>query len=503
MIEAQKRKAIFLLHQEGMGLNEIARQLRVSRNTVRAIIEQKGVMPNTIRSDKIQIDSELLQRLYSECDGYIQRVHEKLVEEEGLQIKYSTLTRMMREMGISKPPKSRCDQVPDQVGKEMQHDTTPYNVKIAGKQVRVVASLLYLRYSKRRYLKFYRTFNRFKMKCFFHEALMHWGYSASDCIIDNTNLARLRGIGKNAVMVPEMKAFGEQYGFVFFCHERGHANRKAGEEKGLHTVETNFLPGRTFESLEDMNEQAFDWATVRMYNKRQGKTKVIPAEAFEFEKLHLNKLSTHLPEPYLVHQRSTDQYGYAALYANFYWVPGTKRGEVTLIEYADRLEIYLRRERLCEYSLPPDGVKGKSFSPKGQPKPRYQPRNRKKSTQEEEKRLRALDPSVAAYLDFALASMGIRKNRFVRELFALMRHMSTELFIKTVERGLNYQITSIETLKRIAFLLMNASDETLPRVHVDESFRQREAYLEGYLTDEPDFSTYDKILEEEKEDDDG
>ena len=42
------------------------------------------------------------------------------------------------------------------------------------------------------------------MKCFLHEALMFWGTSAAQCIIDNTNLARLRGAGSRAVIVPEM-----------------------------------------------------------------------------------------------------------------------------------------------------------------------------------------------------------------------------------------------------------------------------------------------------------
>ena len=78
----------------------------------------------------------------------------------------------------------------------MQHDTTVYRVKLAGQPTRVIASLLYLRYSKRRYLRFYRLFNRFRMKCFLHEGLMHWGYAAKRGIIDNTNLARLRGSGR-------------------------------------------------------------------------------------------------------------------------------------------------------------------------------------------------------------------------------------------------------------------------------------------------------------------
>ena len=42
MIDADKRKAVFLLHQEGMGGREIARRLGLGRNTVRRIIALGG-----------------------------------------------------------------------------------------------------------------------------------------------------------------------------------------------------------------------------------------------------------------------------------------------------------------------------------------------------------------------------------------------------------------------------------------------------------------------------
>src|SRR5207244_11693258 len=109
---------------------------------------------------------------------------------------------------------------------------------------------LYLRYSKRRYLQFFRKFNRFRMKCFRHTALMFWGYAGRICVIDNTNLARLRGTGRNAVIVPEMAAFATAHGFRFVCHEKGHANRKAGEERSLWTVGKNFFPGQPFFNTE-------------------------------------------------------------------------------------------------------------------------------------------------------------------------------------------------------------------------------------------------------------
>jgi transposase len=490
MIETDKRKAIYLLHQEGMQDQEIARRLGVSPTSVRTIIQQQGVMPRTIRKDKQAIDPELLRRLHQDCQGRVQRMHEKLVEEHQVQVKYSTLTRLVRELGLGAPVQARCQQVPDEPGLEMQHDTTVYRIELGGQRVRLVASLIYLRYSKRRYLKFFRIFDRFQMKCFFHEALTCWGHAAGQCIIDNTNLARLRGSGRNAVIVPEMAAFSKQYGFEFHCHELKHANRKAGEERSFWTVETNFLPGRTFQNLEDLNQQALDWSTVRMENRPQTKAGLIPAQVFEHERTFLIALPPHLPPPYKLLQRGTDQYGYITLDANFYWVPGTGRDEVTVLRYADRLKIYKARECLAEYLLPADGVRNARFSPKGLPPPPHHPNNRRAPTQEEEKRLRAIAASVSAYLDWVLTLKGQGRHRFLRSLLALSRKMSPDLFIKSVERAAKFRIEDIQTIERIALIYLQQGTEILPTVAVDEQFTLREAYLEGSLTEAPDLSIY-------------
>lgn len=497
MIAAEKRKALFLLHQEGMSLREISSRMGISRNALRSVIALKGEMPATTRGEKQPMDVELLRRLYEECDGWVQRMHEKLREEEGITVPYQTLTRKLRVLGISTPQQERCASMPDEPGAEMQHDTSTYTIPLGGHRTRVIASLLYLRYSKRRYLKFYRAFNRFKMKCFFHEALMFWGYAARECIIDNTNLARLRGTGADAVIVPEMEAFGKQYGFRFRCHQIGHANRKAGEERSFWTVETNFLPGRAFQSMDDLNAQALEWATARMDHRPQGKARLIPSQAFEHERTCLIELPPHLPAPYLLHGRGTDQYGYVAFAGNFYWLPGTARETVKVLEYAAKLQLCVGTECVAEYPLPSEGVRNAKFSPPGQPSPPGHPRNCKQPTQEEEKRLRAVSPGVDAYLSFALKLMGIARHRFIRELFALSRQMTPTLFIRTVERALRYRIADIETLRRIAQLYLVQGEPLLPQPAVDEGFRDRDAYRQGHLTDAPDFSQYDKMLEDE------
>jgi transposase len=491
MIDADVRNAMVQLHLAGTSLRDISRQFHVSRNTVRQIIRQQGAVPRAARKDKIQIDLDLLRRLYDECEGWVRRVYEKLVEEENVQISYPTLTRLLRELDLGESPSARCDRVPDEPGVEMQHDTTVYQVKLSGQSTRVIASLLYLRYSKRRYLRFYRVFNRFAMKCFLHEALMHWGYAAKQCVIDNTNLARLRGTGKAAVIVPEMEVFGKRYGFCFLCHEIRHSNRKAGEERSFWTVETNFLKGRTFDSLEDLNRQAWEWATVRMYHRQSEKTGLIPAKAFEHERRYLTELSPHLPSPYRVHPRGTDQYGYVSFLANYYWVPGIKREDVKLLEYTDRLKIYQHHQCVAEYPLPADGIKNGRFSPEGQPEPKYAPRDRKQGSRLEEKRLRSLDVDVAAYVDYVLRTPGIKHHHFLRALWALSQRVPSAAFVQALRRALCYRVVQLETIERIAWLCLSHGEQPLPDPKVDEEFRQRPAYQEGYLTDEPDLTQYD------------
>jgi hypothetical protein len=158
------------------------------------------------------------------------------------------------------------------------------------------------------------------------------------------------------------------------------------------------------------------------------------------------------------------------------------------------MKIYLRRECLAEYALPPDGVKNACFSAAGEPPPRYQPKARKRGSQQEEKRLRALGSDVAAYLDYVIKNLAIQRHRFLRELFALSRKVTERVFVETTQRALRYRILDMATLERIAWFCTSQGEERILDVDVDEGYHERPAYQEGCLTDEPDLSVYDDML---------
>lgn len=502
MIEADKRKAIFVLHQQGLSNRKIAQDLRVGRNTIRKIIEQKGQVFSNDKNTKIDVAPELLKELYADCDGWSQRVYEKLTLEHGVKIGYSTLTERLRELEISKrtQPK-RAMRVADKPGAEVQHDTSDYKVSLSGISTKVIGSLLYYRYSKVRYLKFYPFFNRFMMKCFFFEALKYFGYVAPKCVIDNTHLAVLHGTGKNAVFVPEMIRFAEQFGFKWMAHERGHSDRKAGNERSFFTVESNFFPGRKFESFEDLNKQAFKWATQIFASRPLSKTRLIPIQLFEQEKPELKKLPLYVHPPYLQHHRKTDQYGYIAFEANHYWIPGTSREKVIILQYADHIRIYRRRTLLIDYPLPPHGTRNQLFKPDGIEELPYQPTFRPRPTEQEQKKLRSISPEVSGFIDFALTQKRspTAKHRMIRAMDRLCRNTSPDIFQNTIKRAHQYRITDSETIERIASQLMKLESYELPFVEEidEEKLKSRDAYLEGQFSDYPDLGHYDRFLEHE------
>ncbi|MCZ7639301.1 MAG: hypothetical protein M5U12_26615 [Verrucomicrobia bacterium] len=74
--------------------------------------------------------------------------------------------------------------------------------------------------------------------------------------------------------------------------------------------------------------------------------------------------------------------------------------------------------------------------------------------------MRALAPEVAAYVDFILGTPGLLRHQFLRRLWARHQRWGSALFRRTVERAHRYHITSLETLERIARLLLD--DPALP-----------------------------------------
>lgn len=497
MIDAETRSAIWTLFKQGKTKREIARLFELDKKTVIKIIKQEGQLPRATRKDKIKPDFDLIKRIHKECEGYARRTHEVLTQEYSVAIGYSTLNRLLEE--IAEENEKNRDVGPPLVvtpGEFMQHDTSPHLIKLGGKPTLLQCAGLYFRYSKVRYIKYYRSFNKFAMKSFMHEAASFWESVAGKCMIDNTSLAVLRGTGPDAIFHDDMNAFAKRLGFEWAAHPLKKPNWKAGKERNFRTVETNFIPGRKFQDMDDLNRQALAWATEWYFRHPDDKTKLVPADQWEVEKPYLKAIPDYVQPPHQDYDRQADKNGFIPVYANYYWIPGVKQQTVKVVEYPGHIKVYRNREILIEYPLKPCDVKYQRVTPEGCAMQKKPHRSHLTSAAEETK-LRAADgDAIARYLDFIQSKDGsVRyRNPFIKNLYSISLRVAPSVFEQVIERALTFKINSCEAIERIAVQLMRTDATEWPEVSASEGFETREAYLDGRLSDEPDLFSYAKLL---------
>ena len=104
---------------------------------------------------------------------------------------------LCRRHGIGQPPVAPAGRYEFSPGEEMQHDTSPHEVRLGGKKRKVQTASAVLCYSRMLFFQCYPTFQRFDCKVFLTEALRYFCGAARRVMIDNTHVVVLRGSGRH------------------------------------------------------------------------------------------------------------------------------------------------------------------------------------------------------------------------------------------------------------------------------------------------------------------
>jgi hypothetical protein len=374
------------------------------------------------------------------------RVHEELVIS-GAELSYPALTAFCRRHGIGQAPPVAVGQYHFEPGEEMQHDTSPHEVALAGKKRKVQTASAVLCYSRMLFFQCYPTFQRFDCKVFLTEALRYFTGATERVMIDNTHVVVLRGTGREMVAVPEMAALAERFGFRFVAHELGHANRSARVERPFWFIENNFLAGRTFSAWEDLNQQARQWCD-KVNSTYKKHIRAVPRELFAVERLHLKPLPAWIPEVYRLHQRLVDVEGYIAVRTNRYSVPLDWIGRrVEVRESRDKIEIQLDARRLVTHRRLAEAEHQRVMLAEHRP-PRGQ-RALRPDPHPEEKAIVTAAPELADYV----AGLKQRSRKVVtlalRQLLRLVREYPREPLLGAVHEAARYGLYDLDRLERM------------------------------------------------------
>jgi len=447
MLSQAQRTAILELHAKGVAKREIARVLGISRVAVRQVVRSNSTaVPELHRPEKAEPYRRQILELFDQCQGNLARVHEELVAA-GAALSYPALTAFCRRhrIGYQPPvPAGRYDFSPSE---ELQHDTSPHELELAGKKRKVQTASAVLCYSRMLFFQCYPTFQRFDCKVFLTDALRYMGGAPARIMIDNTHVVVLRGSGRDMVPVPEMAAFAERFGFQFVAHAIGNANRSGRVERPFHFIEGNFLAGRTFRSWEDLNQRAREWCDkVNATYKKH--IRAVPRELFAVERLHLKPLPAWIPEVYRLHQRLVDIEGYVALHSNRYSVPVDWIGRrVEVRETKDKIEIQLDARHLVTHRRIAEAEHMRVMLAEHRP-PRGQGASRP-DPHPEEKAILTAAPELADYV----AGLKQRSRKVItlalRQLLRLVREYPREPLLGAVREAARYGLYDLDRLERM------------------------------------------------------
>lgn len=448
MLDQTTRTAILKLHEAGHGTRAIANAMRVSRSTVKRVLASRLAQPPPLeRAERAEPYREQILESFTRCKGNLVRVHEELMEV-GVQISYSALTAFCRRHGIGHEPPRPAGRYHFVPGQEMQHDTSPHQIRMGGRMRRVETASVVLCHSRMLFFQHYPRFNRFICKLFLTEALRYFGGACGVCMVDNTHVIVASGTGKNMVPAPEMAAFAERLGFVFQAHEKGDANRSGRVERPFHYIENNFLAGREFEDWQSLNRAALAWCDkVNATHKRH--LHAAPRELFAAEKPQLSPLPLWVPDVYALHHRIVDVEGYVCVHHNRYSAPWQLIGRrVEARETKERIEIFdgPRLVGSHERMLDPDGAR--ITDPAHRP-PRGQGRSARADTSVEQEQLLRLAPELGDYLASLKNHARSRGLRDVRRLLRLVTDYPREPLVQAVRIATTYGLYDLERLEQM------------------------------------------------------
>ncbi len=452
MLSPEMRETIRQMHAKEIGIKEICRLLSVSRNTVRKVLrddtgpKQKG--------SKHEEHLELVKELLNRCRGNVVRVQECLQEEHGIAIPYPSLTWMVRTYELAQGKKERSGQYVFGPGEEMQHDTSPYKIMLGGKKVGAQCASLILAYSRKLFVQFYPRFTRLEAKVFLSKAFAFLQGVCPRCVIDNTSVLVSHGTGPDAIIAPEMEAFGRLYQVAFVPHRVNHPDRKARIERPFGYISGNFLAGRDFQDWSDLNTQAQTWCESVANAKTKRSLGMSPDQAFLEEKPFLIPLPEHVPEAYRLIHRVVDSQGFVHLDTNRYSVPERLVGaKAEICVFWDRIKVYAKHKLVAEHDREFEAKQARITDPAHHP-----PLKRKVSGPCWEEHLligenEALDSYVAG---LKKRSRG-RGAKPLRRLLSLKQAYPQEPFLKAVERALHYKMYDLSRLESM-ILSITAGD---------------------------------------------
>jgi transposase len=476
------RNEIVRRWRAGASMRRIACELGLARNTVSLALRQvearragdgSGPERRPCLLDPYEpVIAELLAR-YPDLNA--RRLLEEL-RQRGFTGSYTVVRLRLRELRPRPAPTPviRFETAP---AAQAQMDYSPFDIDFTGEGRRRVYAFSYvLGYSRRQYLHFVES-QDFATTVREHvRAFEHLGGVAATCLYDNMKVVVSGHEDGVPVYNPRFLAFATHYGFRPVACRPRRPQTKGKVERPFGYVETSLLNGRTFATLNHLNETALWWlaqiADVRVLREWNE----TPLQRYEQERPLLIPLPARPYDIWPVIYRTVNAEGLVSYRQNGYSVPWRYIGSIVPVRVTETEVIVYSPavEEVARHALLPPTATGRRSVLK-EHRPTEDARRRQAELVE---RFADLGATGARFLEGLLRAQRYGRDQ-ARRVLALLGTYARQDVIAALERAARYGAYSHAAVERIL------SARAQPRSVLETLAEDGRKHLPPWADDEP------------------
>lgn len=279
-------------------LRRIARELRINRRTVAAVVDRRAVGMEVKRAPrktildpfKPTIEQSLLKDPEIPATTILQKIR-----KEGYLGSITVLRGFVSAARIDPKPKEAFLTLNFEPGECAQVDWGEFG-DVFGDGVKIHGFVMVLCYSRKLYLEFTRRekFEDF-IRC--HEnAFRYFGRVPRECWFDNLSTAVSERMGPLTRFNARFLAYMAHHGITPLACNKAKGNEKGRVEDGVKYIRSSFWAGREFRDFFNINDQALEWRETIANKREHSTTRKIPE--LVYENIEKGKLLIPNPIPY-------------------------------------------------------------------------------------------------------------------------------------------------------------------------------------------------------------
>ncbi len=277
--------AILRLKELGWGVKTIARELGISKNTVKAYLDKGGWQayqsPN--RSKALDGLEPWLEKTFLQHQGNADVVRQELVAQHGIHLSLRTVERAVqpfRQQLVAAAKATLRFETPP--GKQLQIDFGTTSIEVDGVPIRVRLFVATLGFSRRPFVAAFRHERQSAWFKGLEGAFHHFGGIPEQVLIDNPKALvthhnpRTREVEFN----DRFLAFAAYWGFTPKACAPYRARTKGKDESGVKYVKRNAIAGRRFASWDQLQAHLSRWMLEVADIRTHGTTGERPIDRF-------------------------------------------------------------------------------------------------------------------------------------------------------------------------------------------------------------------------------